>query len=179
MMYRFASLAFLFLVIGSCLHAQELPAAPDGYSWARLNGMKAAVLVPERWYLKQETTDNGYAFFVSREEIVGDGIFKVGLSVNVVTKIKGVMAADLAQQYNKRLTSEQKTFETIEIKNPTLAGNAFIFEHEGLRMCAFACANRTTNTFYLIMFEAPSDEWGKQWEVGKRILDALVADPAL
>ncbi len=90
----------------SALFAEEqLPAAPAGFTWKKLDSIKAQFLVPDGWFFKEEQKDDARAFFISRESIEKGGEFQTGLTINVV-KLKKDPAPDRAKLYIAEISQQ-------------------------------------------------------------------------
>ena len=79
-------LAFL-LLFATALPAADPPKAPAGFAWKNVASIKAAFLLPDKWFFKEELRKDVRGIFLSKENIDQSGKFDTGLTINVF-KIK-------------------------------------------------------------------------------------------
>jgi hypothetical protein len=176
-------LAFLSAFItAAALKAQAPPPAPEGYSWKKLDAIKAAFLMPNGWHFKEETHGTTLAYFFSEENIDAKGEFETGLTLNVIhlqedkaqERAVATLAA-LAQTPGNELQDAWET-ETGVLKG--IGGRIRTTEkgHLPLMMVMLAIGNARTNTLYLLLFESPESRWKQAWEKGEKMLKLLMLD---
>src|SRR4051794_1795831 len=90
----------------------ELPKAPAGFEWSRLDDARAAFLCPAGWHVKTETVSGTHALFISREKISNEGKFETGLTVNVANVGDKRDAVEYAKQYIAQSQKGQSTSKT-------------------------------------------------------------------
>lgn len=183
------------LIIGSLLLAQPVAAQtprktsiapPVGFRWQLLPEVNGALLLPYAWNYKAETGRDGQAYFLTREKIVGNGQFKTGLSLNVVRQMTvrtKQSAGAYAQAFSARtgrgagqqvLSQETKTQGPLRLfgvryRVATGAAGPKIIQQ-------WAIANGTTDTFYLLLFESPEQDWPQAWKLGEEMIRQLRLD---
>src|SRR5438093_5780315 len=79
--------------------APDLPTAPDGLSWKRIEEIHASFLLPDKWYFKSEASGGTLAYFLTAEKIKKGGQFETGLTINVVKNLKDKNAVAYAEAY--------------------------------------------------------------------------------
>ena len=177
----------IFLLSFCFVSAEEinLPKAPEGFSWQLCPSIKAGFLVPDGWFFKEEEQQGTKAFFISKESIDQNVIFKTGLSVNVFSKSSvktGMMPSLYAKKFimtmNSMVPSDKiqaigdgvyfKGFGTISISKPAGA--------EAVKQYTLAMGNDISDTLYIFVFESPESEWDQAWEKGSVIIDNLALD---
>lgn len=192
-MVRSALLVLCGLLLMRPVAAQVSPApaiaqakAPVGYNWQLLPEVKAAVLRPYVWNYQAEASRDAQAYFVTRERIVPGGQFQTGLSLNVVRKMTArtkQSAGAYAQSFSARtgrgagqqvLEQESKTqgpLRLFGVRYRTASGAA------GPKIIQqWAIANTSTDTFYLLLFESPEQDWPQAWKLGEEMIKQLRLD---
>jgi hypothetical protein len=65
------------------LSAADPAPAPAGFAWKNVASIKAAFLVPDGWFFKEELRKDVRGIFISKESIDQSGKFQTGLTINV------------------------------------------------------------------------------------------------
>jgi hypothetical protein len=157
---------------------RALPQAPPGFRWERATEIEAALLVPDGWFFRADSSPTRQSYFVSREDTHA-GNFKVGLSVNVNRGVKGQDAVAYAKKVVAEYSKGQgKTVRrTWDIDSSLLSGAGcdvdVVAGHDALVMELVVLGNSTTNVVYYVTFEAPASEWDAAWQVGQAIMSHL------
>jgi len=157
----------------------NLPPAPPGFSWKQFEKTKALLLVPEGWFVKEQSAKGTDAIFITKENIDEDGRYSTGLSVNVVQKLKDKKAVEVAQSHIAKLQEQNKGERSWKTNAGKLKGyGCQIKADKGgpLRMSCLALANTETNTLYLVVFEAPEADWDTAWKKGAEMMKKLGFD---
>ncbi len=161
----------------------QLPELPKGFSWQRMEAINGWVAKPQNWYFAYEKSGSTNAYFVSKQEITDkDHFFESGLSINAIPS-SGVPGGD-AYKYAKYYINKYQEFGEIEFSDEEEVGVISVLRLSGkfqeagaeFNMAVEILANRKTNTLYVIQFEAPIDEWEKEWEIGSQMLDLIALD---
>lgn len=182
-MTRIAGLVVLLMLVAPAALAQapELPAAPDGFVWKRLDAIKGALLMPVGWHYKEQSAKGTLAFFVTEEDIDRVGRYDTGLSLNVVRNLN-TPAPDYARALVARMASQNQRLASWNAGIGLLqgAGCQLRVIQPGpvvpRRLHVLALGNAKTNTFYLFNFESPEPTWEAGWALGRRIMDRVVLD---
>jgi hypothetical protein len=158
----------------------DLPAAPAGLAWKRIDAVRAAFLVPEGWHFKQEKNGDTIAFFITAEDIEKNGGFQTGLTVNVI-HLKKDAAPERAALFIADLAEAAEILTQWHEKKGvmTIFGCKARKEEAGyppLRMHTLAVGNGRTNALYLMTFESPESSWEDAWKKGRFILEEFVLD---
>jgi hypothetical protein len=171
-------LALSFCVVATSALAQptELPKSPPGFHWERAEEVKAAFLVPNSWHFKREKHPNTFAYFATREDIVQEGKFVVGLTVNVIPRIQGRDAVAYAKQFVQTFPAGKKLLKSWDASMGPFVGGGCLVEDEVAIMHTLMVANPKTNTLYLFIFEAPKAEWEGAWKTGQQIVQLILLD---
>jgi len=154
----------------------KLPDPPAGFHWERAPEIKGAFLVPQNWFFKAEKQKGTLAYLVTRENIDKSGEFLVGLSVNVMPRLKDRDAVESARAFMASYVQGKKVLDSAEAKRPPLVGLGVRVVDDTATMHTLVLANPKTNTLYLITFEAPNAEWEKEWATGEQILGVMLLD---
>jgi hypothetical protein len=175
-------LAFLSAFIAATAAAQDPPPAPEGFTWKKLDAIKASFLMPKGWHFKAENKGTTLAYFFSEENIDAGGEFETGLTLNVIhlqqdkAQERAIAAlAALAQTPGNELQDAWET-ETGVLKG--IGGRIRTTEkgHPPLMMVVLAIGNARTNTLYLFIFESPESRWKQAWEKGEKMLKLFLLD---
>ncbi|OGV72384.1 MAG: hypothetical protein A3K19_16305 [Lentisphaerae bacterium RIFOXYB12_FULL_65_16] len=188
-MNRFASLTVLgTILLGFSVHAEELqlPPPPKGYSWERCEEIKGAFLRPDGWNFLKSKKGDTQGYFITKEPAGEGKQFTTGLTVNVITDIprkKSVTPYRYAQIFRESARKTEKfTSEWDKAMGP-FQSVGFVYiktDKSGSRTVHnLLIANDKTGTLYLVMFEAPADEWDAAWTTGEPILKLLYIDDTI
>lgn len=165
--------------------AAELPAAPDGYHWQQIARIHAAFLVPDGWHFTDRSHGSTLAYFITRENLDELGYHEVGLSLNVFRNLEGRDAVDYARRFVAKMTQENQSILTWETDTKPFHGfgsltlNRSAEDGVSFKMNTLAMGNSTTNTLYVLWFEAPEAEWDAAWKIGEPIQRQFVLDDGM
>jgi hypothetical protein len=168
--------ALLALATFAGAQPARLPEPPIGFHWERAPEIKGAFLVPHNWFFKAEKHQDTLGYFVTRENIDKTGESLVGLTVNVMPHLKSRDAVEAAKALMAGFTDGKKVLDFEEAKMRSLVGGSCLAQDETTTTHTLALANPKTNTVYLILFEAPTSQWEKEWPAGEEILGAMLLD---
>ncbi|HTO86631.1 MAG TPA: hypothetical protein VMR54_03770 [Thermoanaerobaculia bacterium] len=177
---RSGSIAALLCALSAALSAEDIPPAPEGFSWKRIESVKASFLMPKGWYFKEEEKQGTRAFFITREDIDSTGQFETGLTVNVQKFKKDKATVKAAQlvvammQPNEVL--DEWTTEAGVLKAFGCRVRETEKDHPPLIVHLLAIGNEKTNTLYLILFESPEKSWDEAWAKGQVMLEKFFLD---
>jgi len=172
--------AVVCLVLALAANAQDVPPAPDGFSWHAVPELRASLLVPNGWSYREERDAHlTLAMFVTEKPSAGAGELDVGLTVNAFVddpnapeKVKKVLD-EIAARFSTKLTeSSDGPFRLLACKfdSPRRRDGVMIRSYQ------LGIANPTTRTTYLLMFQSPVARWDETWAKGKVMLDHLAFD---
>lgn len=174
--------SLLLAAFTSVALAEDSPPAPEGYSWKKLESVKAAFLMPGGWYFKEETNGDTRAFFITQEDIDKKGEFETGLTLNVF-HLKKDKAPERAVALIAEFTQSpgHELQDTWEVKSGALQGLAARFRqtekgYPPLIKAVLAIGNSRTNTLYLVIFESPESSWKAAWAKGETMLKDFLLD---
>lgn len=179
-------LAFGLLSLAVISPVRGAPHAPKGFHWQRLEAIRASVLSPDGWHFHPEDSDGKLAYFITRDRFDGTGEFKTGLSLNCLREVSK-KAKLRPSAYIDAFTSEMNALYSIIDPKTNTAGPTkliwfgLISPKDGSvssRMTNFLIANDTTDTVYVIVFEAPLAQWTKAYESGYVMLKNILIDPS-
>ena len=164
----------------------ELPKPPSGYSWHKMDDIMAIFLKPDGWHTNTKNAEDGITHVISKEPASTNKDFETGLTVigskgvlNTADTSINKFALGVAQGIEK---SGDNTL--IGIQNKTNeAFSSFIIQFENhpegkkpIRIHQIISGNKKTGSVYMVLFEAPKDEWDEAWKVGEVILKSYVMD---
>ena len=163
---------------------QAKPEPPVGFHWQRLEAIRASVLSPDGWNYRAEESGGGLAYFISKDKFAPSGEFKTGLSLNCIRKLskKGKMKPS---DYIEAFTSEADAkYSIIDPKTNSVGPIKMMWfgvlspkeGPEATRSTHLLIANDTTDTLYMVVFEAPLADWRKAYEAGYVMLKNISID---
>ena len=160
----------------------ELPPAPGGFSWKQLPEIKAAFLVPDGWHFGSEKQGGTLAYFVTPGKFDRQAGFATGLTINVFKRMRDRDAIAYARDFIAQLAAKHELVKQWETAMGEMQGYgcqvkmAAEGKYPASRTHYLAIASKTTNTLYILFFEAPEDEWQSAWEKGQKMLEVFVVD---
>ena len=180
---RILRLRFAAILLASTALAADLPPAPDGFTWKRIDSVKAAFLVPAGWHFQEEASDGTRAFFITKEDIAKSGRYETGLSVNV-QKLHKDSAPERAAETIAGLMAVGEVQDSFVNESGILKGYGCRVRRAesgrpALILHWLAIGNSRTNTIYLICFESPEASWKEAWEKGETILKYFQLDDTI
>src|SRR5262249_49446073 len=105
------SLAMPLLFAALPLSASNLPDPPEGFSWKRIEEVRATFLLPKGWYFKSEESGGTRAYFLTPEKVKNGAPFDTGLTINVTKNLKDKDAVAYARAF---IGKAAEMFETID-----------------------------------------------------------------
>ena len=148
------------------------PKAPAGFAWKNVASIKAAFLLPDGWFFKEELRKDVRGIFLSKENIDQRGKFDTGLTVNVFKNKKDAPAR--ARQYIAEQAQAGDVVNLWEQENGALKlyGARLHITHDppAFTEHVLAIGNSKTDTLYILMFESPDTTWDEAWKKGEVML---------
>ncbi len=176
--------SFLGLLAFVAAYAQELPTAPEGFSWERLPELKSALLKPKSWHVRREERGTTVGYFISKEPITEHGGFTTGLTFQCIRKVDraiGVPASAYIAQFadaaaEKRKFDERRSFrmgpfDAVRFRYISAPAN-----EASVTIVNLLIANDKTGTVFVVIFEAPTETWVSDYKVGEVILKKMLLD---
>jgi hypothetical protein len=175
-----AILATALLALNSYGADDPLPSPPSGFKWHEAKNKVGAFLVPDGWFVKEESDQDTEAIFVTREDIDVAGRFIVGLTVNEfanISKRTRGSASKFARSYAETLKKEK-----VVLKSGVVKGNSFDMnvarvrgDNNGVATIVhhIAIGNDAQDRVYLLIFEAPEREWETESKHAEPMLNAF------
>ncbi len=166
----------------------QLEKAPVGFHWHYFSNMKGFFLVPEGWFVHEETVKGTMAGFISKTQIKGNAQFDVGFSVNAIKEyVKLPITKEVANQAVIDLYRNINSNSTLPTLDPAGDGEyltgfmakALILnrthQHRMTAMVIFV--NLKSGTLYNCVVEAPLDQWEENNNSLETIMAKLSFDP--
>jgi len=158
----------------SALKEQALPA------------IKAKMLLPDGWFMKEESDDGVTVYQISREKAEGEGdIFSAGLILSVTTKVPDRASMKPSEYASDLLSSAQdegdgaKLEKTEEGPLQCLRLEYIIESDQGnIKVINVAKANDSTGTLYFATWQSPEKEEPQLKELREAVLASIELDPA-
>lgn len=164
------------------------PAAPDGFSWKRLEDVKITVLVPNGWEVTRLERNGTICYKVTLDKTL-----RTGLTINVITNVtdktkqltKALGKTVNAPLYAAYQIEQYKDRSTRVVDEWTRESSAFaVYGCEVIRntdgaeshIRTTAIGNKKTDTMYVWMFGSPADSWDNSWKFGSRMLNPILID---
>lgn len=156
----------------------DLPKPPAGFSWYECKNMSSYFLKPTGWYTKEESKSDTQGCFVTKEKIVGSGLFRTGLTVNAIPDIpskKGVKASEFAEAVFENTKDKMRTSdEKVGKQGPFQVYSHIVYPEpqagQEIVMYQMYAANDATGSLFVILYESPKEEWTDAWKMGKNII---------
>jgi hypothetical protein len=159
--------------------ASELPAAPEGFGWQKVDALQARLLVPNGWPLSVEYHNGSHTVYFTKPD--SDPIVPTKFAINVLPRMdtKGGSSWTWCKAFVNACLEEQPPLEI------------WIKEHEKMPSCCvekiqpadgdFAAfririlgiCNLETDTVYLVQFESRPERWDEEWPTGRVFFEAL------
>lgn len=176
-------MSLLFLSITASAQQSALPEPPKGYSWQWCEDIKGAFLKPDGWFFRKDAKGGTLGIFITKEDIGKDGQFKTGLTVNVIRKVaekKKIAASEYIRQLMDDARKSMKFIREWDRDMGPFKSVGFLYERQSkegaFKVHNLLIANDKTGTVYLVMFEAPAEEWEAAWRIGEPIMKKLYID---
>jgi len=161
----------------------ELPAPPEGYSWKKLEGIKAAILMPSGWHYKKEPEKAAY--FLTKEDIEKEGRYKTGLTIQALQVKEAGAAKEFAKsmiavysQKNNRLIRSWETTKGI-YKNYGWQSKVSLPENEATIVYGLLITNTKTNTIYYCLYESYESTWEEAWKTGEKMIQTMILNDSM
>ncbi|MGE0332907.1 MAG: hypothetical protein AB7P37_19685 [Ramlibacter sp.] len=169
--------------ISGAVKAIELPAAPAGMAWWRIEEIDVAVPVPDGWKQHRKDGPSFRTFAFSDQPLDRNGLFERGLTVTLLwlpqlpagseAQATEIMLRGLAAQIqkspdNKVLTGtlEEKSGKRVMVIRYRNAPSGIppIIVH------TMFIGDPRTGLVYQIIYEGPEATWEDNWKIGEQIL---------
>lgn len=155
---------------------------PEGYTWWLCQPTHTALLKPDGWHTKTEVQQGALRYYISKENIDEQGEYTTGFMVKVMpmvdqrlgkpaTEIQSLLITQLMK--DKQVLAGPSRFEAgplimyhVILMNEDVGNGDFIAFN-------LVVANNKTGTLYMIVFEAPADQWDQAWKIGQPIIENL------
>ena len=160
------------------LRAEDPPAPPEGFRWKQVESVKAAFLMPEGWFFKEEEAEGTHAFFISKERIAKGGEFATGLTVSVVKLKEGALErAKTVIAQSAQLGEVQKLWEEENGALQLYGARIHVTKDPpAFTEHLLAIGNTRTNALYIVLFESPDASWDEAWKKGEVMLGNFLLD---
>jgi hypothetical protein len=156
----------------------DLPPPPPGFQWYDTKNGVGAFLRPDGWFVKEESREGTNALFISREDIDSADRFVVGLTVNEFTHMSargGAKPSAFARSYASELVRKMEVLKSgvVEGKASDMHIVRVKGTNDGISTIAhhIAIGNDALDSAYIIIFEAPANEWDEAMEKGGPMLN--------
>jgi hypothetical protein len=150
-----------------------------------LSAIKAKMLVPEGWFMKEESDDGVTVYQVSREKAESEeDVFSAGLILSVTNKVPDRASMKPSEYASDLLSSAQdegdgaKLQSTEEGPFQCLRLEYTIESDQGnIKVINVAKANDSTGTLYFATWQSPEKEEPQLRELREAVLSSLKFDP--
>lgn len=174
---------------------------PQGFTWRELKEINARVPMPEAWFFMHQKSGETSAYFMTKESIQKDGMFKTGFSLNAIRnagKRMGRPAAEIAEKLMRSLplhpVSEvikiddeplylyRRDFVSLDIQTapiPQISGEVKLQVVPPTRFSVQAVGNAATDTLYIAQFECPTMDWPQNQEIARTMIENVALDKSI
>ena len=187
-LFKISTIYIVLILSGSVYiyaNEQELPPAPDGFTWTRLTEIQGALLKPDHWHLKHVSKPpNLYAWFISKQDIDKKGQFETGLSYNCIKNITKQKGKDTPpSRAAKQIYIAHKKYRKIESLDTKTEHGLYVIRYvsidhkpslEDIRVFTLLYADDKKDILHFIVFEAPVKQWNEAWSIGDVILKKIL-----
>ena len=151
-----------------------------------LPAIKAKILLPEGWHIKEQSEDGVTVYQITREKAENEGdIFSAGLILSVTTKVPDRASMKPSEYANDLLSSAQeegdgaKLEKTEEGPLQCLRVEYTIESDQGnIKVINLAKANDSTGTLYFATWQSPEKEEGDLQGLREGVLSSIKLDPS-
>ena len=177
--------SFLRIALLIALAATASPAGEAVLNKQDLTTIKGSILLPEGWFLKEDTDDGVTIYQITREKIEKEGDpFTTGLIVTVTPKVTertemkpSAYALDLLPSGDDE--GAKDTIKTEEGPLKSFRAGYFIEGELGnIKVVNIAKANDGTETLYFLTWQSPEAEDAALKDLREKILSSFTPDPA-
>ncbi|HEY5953746.1 MAG TPA: hypothetical protein VIT18_05230 [Terrimicrobiaceae bacterium] len=173
---------FLAILMTTALAFGQQPALKE----QALSAIKATILVPEGWNVREESEDGVTVYQITREKAEAEGDpFSAGLILSVTTKVPDRASMKPSEYSNDLLTSAQEEGDGPAVEKTTegplqcLRAEYTIESDDGdIKVVNLAKANDTTGTLYFATWQSPAKEETTLKELRENVLSSLKIDPS-
>ncbi|WP_424360905.1 hypothetical protein [Methylocystis parvus] len=165
---------------------QWVVALSKGFSPRKCEGVRATILAPPGWFLKEAGNEDSAACFLTKEEIAGpQGRYLTGVTIQRFKNLRSEDGKELQPQNIagiglKALMEKQKVIRVVANSEGPLPG----YEIEYLARSTTppthifqVWRSEAPGSATLIMAEAPAARWRTDWEVLEPIIRTIDVDP--
>jgi hypothetical protein len=147
--------------------------------------IKGKMLLPEGWFLKEQSEDGVTVYQITREKVENEGdIFSAGLILSVTTKVPDRASMKPSEYANDLLTSAQDEGEDAKLEKTEegplqcLRVEYTIESDEGnIKVINLAKANDSTGTLYFATWQSPEKEETQIKTLREAVLSSIKLDP--
>ncbi|WP_283132574.1 hypothetical protein [Enterovibrio norvegicus] len=175
---------FILFFVGGCRTTPAaqlysgLPSPPHGFSWYEsVNGV-GSFLKPDGWFVKEESSGQTNAVFISKENIEASARFLTGMTVNQMNSwsdSNSSKPSQYAHEFAKKIASSGEVLINTVIKGnqndmhvvrllSNNSGKATIVHYLAIGM-------DSRDQLYLIIYESPEPEWGANENNAREMLN--------
>lgn len=174
-------LLLIAVILSACQsHNANTPYDQLTFNYRELEGTGCRLLAPDEWFFAKESKGNAYTFYSTKENLAKTGQFETGFSMIALRHIAPGEGQPANYIYNLYKASREDFDHEHTWKNPhgPFAGLGFIYvdEDESGKSRVFnqLTANKNTGSVYIMVFEAPVDEWAQAWPVGQQMIQRVL-----
>jgi hypothetical protein len=173
---------FLLIFLTTAMALAQQPALKE----QALPEVKAKMLLPDGWYMKEESEDGVTVYQISREKAEAEGdTFTAGLILSVTTKVPDRASMKPSEYANDLLTSAQDEGDSVKMEKTEegplqcLRVEYTIESDEGnIKVINLAKANDGTGTLYFATWQSPEKEEPQLKELREAVLASIKLDPS-
>lgn len=169
--------------ISGAVKTIELPAAPEGMTWQRIEEIDLAVPVPDGWKQHRKDGPSFRTFAFTDQPLDKAGLFERGLTATMLwlpqlpagkeAQATDIIMRGLATQIQKSADNKVLT-GTMEEKN---GKRVMVIRYRNapqqmppIIVHTMLIGDPKTGLVYQIIYEGPEATWGENWKTGEQIL---------
>jgi hypothetical protein len=147
----------------------KLPDPPKGFTWKRVDEIKASFLMPEGWHFLLHKQGNSSVICISQDKIEKFTSLETGLMVRVLHGLGKLSAEEFTKKTMDFMAKRMKVSKRWDINQGEFKGHGCLVTNSNadrppFTMHTLALANTTTNTFYNVHFESSEKNWNENWK---------------
>lgn len=173
---------FLLILLTTAISFGQQPALKE----QALSAVKATMLLPEGWHMKEQSEDGVTVYQITREKAENEGdIFSAGLIFSITTKVPDRASMKPSEYANDLLTSAQEEGDDAKLEKTEegplqcLRVEYTIESEQGnIKIINLAKANDDTGTLYFATWQSPEKEEPQLKELREQVLSSIKLDPS-
>lgn len=176
--------AMMFFQCQSAYAAKDSK-APEGYRWEACEIITCSFLVPDGWKFERIKNKESVQFVMTKQRHTQPLAPRLLINVLQKAKLRTDMPAERhIDLFMKDLQRSARILDNWERTSGVFKSVAATATHYGyadtlIKKFHLLIANTSTDTLYVMSFEAVSTEWGQDWRMIERVFEQLRLDESI